>query len=155
MPHDSNVMAPWPRLACYCTPRTICAPKAGMGCNVFLDSNGFQGRSYLHEPLSNSICTTHTTAAQFPFNLSWWWTHCKPFFMQHCPCTRAWLFAFSILEFWFGNGMGETEKQGKRSLFSPSEPFILKKVKLLLQSKSSSGRQSSAVSFKSNFGDSA
>lgn len=147
-----TLMALWPPLAWYCTPRITCAPKAGMGWNILLDSNGYQGSSYLQESLSNSICTSHATAAQFPFNLSWWRTHCKPFFMHHCPCTRAWLLAFSSLKFWFGNGMDETEKA--KEVYFPLPTIYFKKVKPL-QSTSSSGRQSSSVSFTSNFGDSA
>lgn len=161
MLHNSHITAMWPPLAWFCTPRVTCAPKVGMGWNIFLDSNLFQGRSYPHESLSNPICTSHAIAAQFSFNHSWWWTHLsyfhkesKPFFMHHCSCKR--LIAFSILEVWFGNGWHgwdwETRQRNYISLLWTIF-FFLKKVKLL-QSKSS-GRQASYMSFKSNFGDAA
>ena len=68
--------------------------------------------------------------------------------LHQCSCKRAWLLAFSTLELWFRDGMGETGRQNNRKYMFALQTRLEKKVKLL-QSKSSSGRQDSSVSFKS------
>lgn len=81
-------------LAWYCIPRLTCAPKARTGWNVFLDSNPLQGRSYLREPLSNSICTSHALAAGPPLIIHDDGLAVNPVFMYHCSCKRPWFLVF-------------------------------------------------------------
>lgn len=124
LPHNSNTIALWPRRPSSTLADSPVLPRPKQGWNVFLDSNLFQGRFYQHESLSNSICISHAVAARFPFNHSWWWTHCKPFLYAPLLFARGlgWLLAFFSLELWFRDSMGDTGKQGRGSTFLPFRP---------------------------------